>query len=259
MIKKTGRVAMLFGLLVAALCGPAGPAVAATPSAQNAGVVLVTGATGRVGRYLIRELDAAGWTVRAMTRDVVAARARLGTQYQWVSADIRNPATLPAAVNGADYVVAAAGAVVPSGPNGPEQVDYEGNRNLIDAAVEAGVRQFIFISSIGVTQRFHLLNLTFGNVLHWKWKAEQHLRASGLNYTIIRPGGLRPGPAGTEGVRLDQGDAKGGSYIYIPDAAAVIAATVGNANAHGKTFELLSDRDQPPGNWRGRFATLEAD
>ena len=239
--------------------GPA-PLAAASPDAQaERPVVLVAGATGRLGRHLIEQAHAAGFAVRGITRDPVSARAQYGDQYEWVAGDIRLPESLPAAVADVDYVICAAGATTPTGPNAPQFVDYEGARNLIDAAVRAGVEQFVLVSSIGVTQRFHLLNLTFGEVLEWKWAAEEHLRASGLAYTIVRPGGLRPGPAQLEGVAINQGDAKGGSYIYLSDAASVIIATVGNPDALSKSFEMLSDRAAQPEAWRDALAALETD
>lgn len=240
--------------------GWATPAVAASHGEEaDRALVLVAGATGRLGRHLVEQAHAAGFAVRGITRDPEAARAQHGDQYDWVAGDIREPETLPAAVAGVDYVICAAGATTPTGPNAPQFVDYEGARNLIDAAASQGVEQFLLVSSIGVTQRFHLLNLTFGNVLKWKWAAEEHLRASGLAYTIVRPGGLRPGPARLEGVAINQGDAKGGSYIYLPDAASVMIATLGNPDALSKSFEMLSDRTSQPDAWRDVFATLETD
>jgi len=224
-----------------------------------ADTVVVAGATGRLGAWLLPELKAAGFTVRGMTRDPEQARQRVGSGYEWVQADVRDPASLPPALAGAAWVVSAVGAIRPDGRNAPQFVDYEGVRNLVDASVEAGIDHFVLVSSIGVTQRFHLLNLTFGDVLTWKWRAEEHLRASGLTYTIVRPGGLRPGPGGLEGVSLEQGDKKGGSYIFMPDAAAVIAASLGNPATVGKTFEILSGRELAPDAWRAELEQLYVD
>jgi hypothetical protein len=66
-------------------------------------------------------------------------------------------------------------------------------------------------------------------------------------------------PAALEGIAINQGDAKGGSYIYLPDAASVIAATVGNVAANNKSFEVLSDRDGRAEAWRNDFAQLRLD
>ena len=259
-MSSLARIHPPFIMIALLLVGWVTPTAVASSDAQaERGIVLVAGATGRLGRHLIEQAHAAGFAVRGITRDPAAARAQYGDEYDWVAGDIRAPESLPAAVAGVDYVICAAGSTTPTGPNAPQFVDYEGARNLIDAAAREGIEQFVLVSSIGVTQRFHLLNLTFGEVLKWKWAAEQHLRASGLTYTIVRPGGLRPGPAQLEGVAINQGDAKGGSYIYLPDAARVMIATLGNPDAIGKSFEMLSDRTAQPDAWRDVFATLETD
>ena len=84
-------------------------------------------------------------------------------------------------------------------PNGdPYSVDWLGAKNQIDAAKAAGVKQFVFLSSMGGTQPDNFLNTigkvegqeNSGNILLWKRKAEQYLIKSGLPYTIIHPGGL---------------------------------------------------------------------
>lgn len=257
-VRRVGLLGwLLYGLFATGVS--AADVFAADTSVDEPPLVLVTGATGRLGRYLIEDLRAADFIVRGITRDPEKALAEFGDQYQWISANLNDPAALSDALKGVDYVIYAAGGTAPSGPNSPRIVDYEGARAVIDASVATGIEQFVLVSSIGVTQRFHLLNLTFGNVLTWKWEAEQHLRASGLDYSIVRPGGLRPGPAGIEGLSIRQGDAKGGSYIYLPDAAQLIVTTVGNPDAINKTFEALSDPDQAADAWRGEFTQLEKD
>ena len=77
--------------------------------------------------------------------------------------------------------------------------DYLGNKNLIDAAVEAGVKKFILITSLGTGNSAAAIPPpayeTLKPVLLEKEQAENHLIQSGLNYTIIRPGGLKSAPA----------------------------------------------------------------
>ncbi|KXZ44869.1 hypothetical protein GPECTOR_61g822 [Gonium pectorale] len=73
----------------------------------------------------------------------------------------------------------------------PEQVDWLGQKVQIDAAKAAGIKKVVLVSSMGGTDKENNLNkLGDGNILQWKRKAEQYLIASGLNYTIIHPGGL---------------------------------------------------------------------
>ena len=222
-------------------------------------LVLVTGATGRVGQYVIAELKQRGYRVRGITRNKTAAIERFGNDYEWIEANMLDINSLRDAMRGVDRVISAAGATQPDGPDGPQYVDYEGNVNLINAAAMQNITQFILVSSIGVSQRFHLLNLTFGNALIYKRQAEAHLRSSGLNYSIVRPGGLRPGRGGVEGMAIEQGDKKGGSYIIIPDVAFLLAWLIDNPQADGKTFEVLSNPNAPPLEWQKDFGRLYQD
>lgn len=72
------------------------------------------------------------------------------------------------------------------------QVDFGGQKRQFDAAKAAGVSHVVVVSSMGGTQRDNTLNqLGNGNILVWKRRAEEHLIASGLPYTILHPGGVR--------------------------------------------------------------------
>jgi uncharacterized protein YbjT (DUF2867 family) len=226
-------------------------------------VVLVAGATGGTGVQLIEQLRAGGrYDVRAMARDPAAATKTHGTGYQWVAGDVTRPATLTAAMQGVTYVICAIGARARSGTDGPEFVDFGGVRNLTDAARAAGVRQLVLISSIGTGGEGGftrwILNLVGGDVLVWKAKGEAYLRASGLPYTIVRPGGLRNDPGGKIGLRLMQGDTEMGD-ITRADTATVAIAVLGNPDALGKTFEVVSNESAPLDAWRSGFAGLKPD
>ncbi len=76
----------------------------------------------------------------------------------------------------------------------PEQVDWLGQKLQIDAAKAAGVRQVVLVGSMGGTDPENMLNKLVGddggNILQWKRRAEQYLVGSGLEYTIIHPGGV---------------------------------------------------------------------
>jgi nucleoside-diphosphate-sugar epimerase len=73
---------------------------------------------------------------------------------------------------------------------GPLSVDFFGTKNLVEAAKAARVEQFVMVSSLCVSRLLHPLNL-FWLILFWKKQAEAYLQASGLTYTIVRPGGLK--------------------------------------------------------------------
>lgn len=75
----------------------------------------------------------------------------------------------------------------------PKDVDWEGGKVAIDAAVKANVKHIIYVGSMGGTKPDHFLNkMGDGDILLWKRKAEMYLRQSGLPHTIVHPGGLLP-------------------------------------------------------------------
>ena len=77
------------------------------------------------------------------------------------------------------------------------QVDWQGQKNQIDAAKTAGVKRVVLCSSMGGTQPENFLNtIGNGNILLWKRKSEMYLIDSGLEYTIVHPGGLQDKPGG---------------------------------------------------------------
>jgi uncharacterized protein YbjT (DUF2867 family) len=233
------------------------------PRAGGPAIVLVAGATGRTGRLVLEQLRRdPRFAIRPMARDVAAARRTVGTDYAWVQGDVTRPATLGPAMAGASLVVVAIGATDRSGPNSPEFVDFGGVRNLTDAARAAGVRHLVLESSMGVGSGGGflgvMLNLLSGDALKWKAKGEDYLRASGMPYTIVRPGGLTDDPGGQAGLALQQGD-QGSGRIARADVAAVMIAALDNPDALRKTFEVISDEDARPGAWRTGFSALQRD
>jgi nucleoside-diphosphate-sugar epimerase len=133
--------------------------------------ILLAGATGRNGRQVLSQLRELGLPMRAMSRDVDAARRVHGgssANFEWVEADVTRPATLGAALSGVNVVISAVATARPFGGNRPERVDFEGTRHLIAAAKTAGVRRFVIITSSVSGRRGGLLNLLLRNVLVWK-------------------------------------------------------------------------------------------
>lgn len=144
-------------------------------------MILVVGATSRVGKEAIPTLIAHGHTVRAMTRTPEKAETLRQLGAEVVQGDLRDPASLARACAGVDKVLAAAHGFNP-GPadNNPHTVDDLGNHQLIDAAKAAGVEHFVFISILGVTPDSPM------ELFRIKYATEQYLKASGLSYTILR-------------------------------------------------------------------------
>jgi uncharacterized protein YbjT (DUF2867 family) len=251
--------ALLAALALAVL---ASPSQAAEPAAGSTAdrTVLVIGATGRSGAPMLAALRAAGYTqVHALVRDPASARAKVAADVELVQGDVRDPASLARALAGVQYVVSTLGSNSFNDPaNSPEKVDYEGVRNVAAAAKAAGVRHYVQVSSLGVTNPNHPLN-RFGKVMEWKLKGESALRTSGVPYTIVRPGGLGDGPGGKVGIRVGQGDKMESGAIQRADVATVCVQALGNPDALGKTFEIVGGEPGASVDWGAFFEPLKRD
>lgn len=151
---------------------------------------LVAGATGETGSRIVAQLLKRGIAVKALVRDPTAAQAKLPEAVELVTGEVGNRASLEAALADCTVLLSATGARPSLNPTGPYQVDYDGTKNLVDAAKAAGIEHFVMVSSLCVSKFFHPLNL-FWLVLYWKKQAEAYLQRSGLTFTIVRPGGLK--------------------------------------------------------------------
>jgi uncharacterized protein YbjT (DUF2867 family) len=226
--------------------------------AAGADLVLVAGATGRTGQQVVRELTAAGFKVRALVRDADRARPVLGDRVDYAVGDVRQRATIDAAMPGVRYVISTVGATRRDPANAPEFVDFEGVRNLAEAAVAAKVERLVVVSSAGVTRKDHPLNRMFNNVLIWKGQGEAAVRTSGVAYTIVRPGGLTDQPGVDTGVRLEQGDT-GTGFVSRAGVARVCVAALRSAAARNRTFEVYGAKTPGEPDWDALFRTLTAD
>jgi uncharacterized protein YbjT (DUF2867 family) len=102
----------------------------------------------------------------------------------------------------------------------------------------------------------------FGDVLIWKLKGEDYLRASGLPYTIVRPGGLLNEAGGKGDIVLEQGDRKfTGSTLTIPreDVATITVQALRHPEAKFRTFETHRQNGPPVIDWKAKFAGLKPD
>src|ERR1051326_6456670 len=110
---------------------------------------LVVGATGQLGGLIARQLLQHDRDVRVLVRPNSTYQPLIDAGALPVFGDLKDRASLDAAVKGVDVVITTANAVAATGPDTVESVDVLGNRDLIDAARAAGVGQFIFISALG--------------------------------------------------------------------------------------------------------------
>jgi uncharacterized protein YbjT (DUF2867 family) len=232
------------------------PATKAAPD-PAAPPVVVAGATGQSGRMIVGALLDAGYRVRALVRDGAKAAA-LPAGVECVTADVLRPETLGPALQGAGVVVSAIGGRAPFGRNGFRAVDWEGNRALVDAAKAAGVSRFILITAGSAGRRGLPYTLPLAPY-PWKARAEAWLRASGLAWTVLGPGGLDDKPPGQLGIRaVPRSDYRVG-WISRGDLAAVTVACISEPATIGRTITLVNSPDEAPGAWRDCLTRLPAD
>jgi uncharacterized protein YbjT (DUF2867 family) len=231
--------------------------VAETAGLTADDLVVVIGGSGRTGQRMVQQLIDAGIPVRAGTRDTAKAQENINADFNWVEVDVTRSETLDAALAGASHVISAIG-----NNKAPEDVDYQGVANAVDAAKAVGVKHFTLVSSAGVTHDDHFLNRAFNNLLKWKFKGEEHLRNSGLNYTIIRPYGLQDEldvRSKFSSILMDQGDDMPNGIIPRGDVAKVCIETLTNPHANKKTFEVTAFYAFEPNKWPAQLETLTAD
>ena len=211
--------------------------------------VLVVGATGRTGLRILNRLSDEPYQLTAMVRNIAKAKAILPPDIELRHQDLRDYSGLGQAVNDVDVVIFAAGSTAFSeywaGNNRPQDIDYEAVRQLAMAADNHHVKKFILISSMGVHQPYHFLNL-FGRVLHWKKKGEDALRSTHLNYTIIRPGQLTDSGYNPHQLRTAQDNKVHYKPVSRAEVAEVVRQCIAFPGSVRTTFELYRGKSAAP-------------
>ncbi len=149
--------------------------------------VFLTGATGFVGRNMLKRLLAEGHGIRALLRSLPGQNARLVQgfhregDFAYVRGDVVSGAGLVAGMEGCDAVIHLVGIIVEKGSNTFEAVHHLGTRNVVEAARRAGIRRFVQMSAIGVRAD------GVSEYQRSKWRGEEEVRRSGIPYCILRP------------------------------------------------------------------------
>lgn len=245
--------------------------------------VVVAGATGQTGRRILERLAAQkGLAVVGGVRNPAKAAEALQTSSTVIRgamvqkvASIDTAAVelkhldvvkdtvdeLAATMEGADSLVIAVG-FIPGNPlkmnAEAHKVDNEGTIALVDAAKKAGVKKVVMVSSILTNGRnwgqekspgFVITN-AFGNVLDEKIIAENYLRKSGLDYTIVRPGGLKAKPP-TGGLVVSGEDTLNSGEISRDLVADVCVAALSDPKASNKVLEIIEAEEGGPKVFNG--------
>jgi hypothetical protein len=138
-------------------------------------------------------------------------------------------------------------------PTGPYQVDYEGTKNLVDVAKAIGIEHFVMVSSLCVSRFLHPLNL-FWLVLYWKKQAEDYLQASGLTYTIVRPGGLKNEDADDRPLIMAPADTLFEGNIPRLKVAETCVEALYQPAARNKIVEIIAQENAVPRDFQDLFA-----
>lgn len=215
---------------------------------------LVAGSTGSTGQRIVKELVQRDIPVRALVRNLEKGKEVLPQEAELVVGDVLKPESLTETLSDCTVLLCAIGASPSLDPTGPYQVDYQGTKNLVDAAKAKGIEHFVIVSSLCVSQFFHPLNL-FWLVLYWKQQAEKYISESGLTYTIVRPGGLRnedtPDP-----IVMSPPDTMFDGSIPREKVAQVCVESLFQSAAANKTVEIVSKQEATQSNWEQLFASV---
>jgi uncharacterized protein YbjT (DUF2867 family) len=196
-------------------------------------MIVVTGATGNAGSEVVRALTARGGRVRAFVRDPGKARHKLGGNVELAVGDFADPGSVRTAFEGAD-------ALLLSCADDPRRVGWE--TAAIDAAMAAGVRQIVKLSAMTAEPG--------SPVAFWDWhgQVEQHLRASGAGWVILRCSWYMSNllaaapPVAAEGrLYAPAGEARI-AMIDPRDVGAAAAAVLSGAGHEGQTYLLTGPR-----------------
>ena len=215
---------------------------------------VVAGATGETGSRIVRELVARNIPVRALVRDIDRAKTILPESAELIQADVLKSETLTSSLKECTVLLCATGARPSFDPTGPYKVDYEGTKNLVNAAKAEGIEHFVLVSSMCVSQFFHPLNL-FWLILYWKKQAEEYIHKSGLTYTIVRPGGLK-NEDNSDSIVMEKADTLFEGSIPRQKVAQVCVEALSNSEARDKIVEVIAKPDAQSYTSRELFARV---
>ena len=199
--------------------------------------VAIAGGHGKIALRLTRMLSERGDSVLSLIRnpehedDVRAA----GGEPVVCDLEAASEEEVARAVRGTDAVVFAAGAGPGSGPERKETMDYGGAVKLIAAARADAIARYLIVSSMGADPNAE--GDGFAVYLRAKGRADADLEASGLDHTIVRPGGLTDDPGSG---RVELGTSVERGEIPRDDVAAVLAACLAEPRTVGRTFDVVS-------------------
>jgi NADH dehydrogenase len=202
-------------------------------------MIFVAGGSGRLGTLVVRRLVARGLEVRVLTRDRRRAAHLADVRVQVIEGDVRDGGCLTEAMVGVDTVVSAIHGFGDIGNVSPASVDRDGNRNLVNAAATANAA-IVLMSIVGASAQ-HPIEL-----FRMKFAAEEHLRASGARWTIVRATAfaefwldlLDQTARGSGRPVIFGRGANAINFVSVSDVAAAVEHAVVDPSTRGAVFEI---------------------
>ena len=210
-------------------------------------MILVTGATGRTGSEVVKELIAKGEQVRALVRDPERAEAIRGPGVELIVGDVEKPETWDAALNGVDKAFLLS-------PEGPQMAELHGK--FAEAANNAGVRHLVRMSILVANPDSPLA------IGKWHGEADQNVANSGIPYTIIRPAYFMQNIIGSARMIAMESafpGAMGDGKVGVIDTRDIgnVAATILTSDGHeGKTYPLTGPDSLSQGELAGKLSAV---
>ena len=199
--------------------------------------LVIAGGHGKIGLRLGRLLAERGDRARGLIRNPEHEDELTEAGVEPVVCDLEDGACNPvAAIEGADAVVFAAGAGSGSGADRKWTLDYAGAAKLIVAARARAIRRYVIVSAMGASSP-PAGDEVFAVYLRAKARADEELRQSRLDWTVVRPGGLTDEP-GTGRIQAAERLPRGS--ISRDDVAATLLAVLDEPGTIGATFDLVA-------------------
>jgi uncharacterized protein YbjT (DUF2867 family) len=145
--------------------------------------VLVAGATGYLGRFVAQEFKKRGYFVRALARSATKLDDIRDSIDETIEGEITQPETIARVCGGIDLVFSSVGITRQKDGLTFKHVDYQGNKNLLEAAIKAGVEKFVYVSAFNGPDLRHL------DIIDAHEAFVDELKMSGIDYAVLRPTG----------------------------------------------------------------------
>jgi uncharacterized protein YbjT (DUF2867 family) len=208
--------------------------------------LLIVGATGTLGRQVVRRALDEGHTVRCLVRSLKKATFLKEWGAELVQGNLCESATLPPAMVGIDAIIDAATSR-PTDSLSVWQVDWEGKVALIKAAKSAGIQRFIFFSILNAEEFRHV------PLMDIKYCTELFLKEIGLDYTVLRCSGFLQGLIGQYAIPILErqavwvmGETEPIAYMDTQDIAKFAIRALAVPETVGRTFPVVGSRAWNP-------------